>query len=164
MKAYEPEDNNAIIIYKTIMNDDRAPRLVIESKHIYGDTLIQSATDVATIFTQIFKLDKQTEEYVYMSCMDATNRVKAVFEISHGTVIGSICRTREVFQKALMCGAVKIIIVHNHPSGDLKQSQQDIDITIQLCEAGEIMDIKVVDHIIIGASGHASLLELGYIK
>lgn len=83
----------------------------------------------------------------------------SVFEISHGTVKMSVVSPREVFQKALLANAVGIILLHNHPSGDCTPSKQDINVTKRLMEAGDIIGVNVLDHLVIGRPGYFSLKE-----
>ena len=83
-------------------------------------------------------------------------------EISHGTVNASLVTPREVFQKALLANAVSIILMHNHPSGDCTASRQDVEITKRLAEAGKIVGVEVLDHIIVG-DRYSSLKEKGYL-
>lgn len=97
-----------------------------------------------------------------MICLNTKNKVIGVFEISHGNVNSSIVGTREVFQKALLANAVSIIFLHNHPSGDCTPSRQDIEITKKLSEAGKLMGIEVLDHLVIG-DRYCSLKEKGYL-
>lgn len=83
----------------------------------------------------------------------------SVFEISHGTVNMSVLTPREVFQKALLANAVGIVLLHNHPSGDCTPSKEDINVTKRLMEAGDIIGVNVLDHLVIGRPGHFSLKE-----
>lgn len=83
----------------------------------------------------------------------------SVFEISHGTVNMSVLTPREVFQKALLANAVSIILLHNHPSGDCTPSKEDINVTKRLMEAGDIIGVNVLDHLVIGRPGYFSLKE-----
>lgn len=83
----------------------------------------------------------------------------SVFEISHGTVKMSVVSPREVFQKALLANAVAIVLLHNHPSGDCTPSKQDINVTKRLMEAGDIIGVNVLDHLVIGRPGYFSLKE-----
>ena len=85
-----------------------------------------------------------------MLCMNTKNRIIGVFEISHGTVNSSVVGAREIFQKALLANAVHIILMHNHPSGDPSPSFEDIAITEKLMEAGKIIGVEVLDHLVIG--------------
>lgn len=123
---------------------------------------IKSPDDAATIGREFMRIHEEPEEYMYMICMNVKNKVIGVFEISHGTVNASLVQPREVFQKALLANAVNIIVMHNHPSGDCTPSREDIEVTKRLVEAGKIVGIEVLDHIIVG-DRYSSLKEKGYL-
>ena len=123
---------------------------------------IKSPDDAATIGKEFMNIHEEPEEYMYMICMNVKNKVIGIFEISHGTVNASLVTPREVFQKALLANSVSIILMHNHPSGDSTPSREDIDVTKRLVEAGKIVGIDVLDHIIIG-DHYSSLKEKGYV-
>jgi DNA repair protein RadC len=122
---------------------------------------IKSPDDAATIGREFMRIHEQPEEYMYMICMNVKNKVIGVFEISHGTANSSLVSPREVFQKALLANAVSIIVMHNHPSGDPTASREDIEVTKRLVEAGKIIGVEVLDHIIIG-DRYSSMREKGY--
>lgn len=86
------------------------------------------------------------------------------FEVSLGTVNASLVHPREVFNPAIRNLATGIIVMHNHPSGELTPSEADKDVTERLIKSGEILDIKVWDHIIITASDYFSFKENGLIR
>jgi DNA repair protein RadC len=123
---------------------------------------IKSPDDAAVIGREFMRIHEKPEEYMYMICMNTKNKVIGVFEISHGTVNASLVTPREVFQKALLANAVSIILMHNHPSGDCTPSRQDIEITSRLSEAGKLLGIDVLDHIIVG-DNYSSLKEKGHV-
>jgi len=79
--------------------------------------------------------------------------------ISIGSLTSNIVHPREVFQPAIEHGAVAVVLAHNHPSGNLEPSVADVEVTRQLLAAGKILGIDLLDHIIITASGHGSILE-----
>ena len=108
---------------------------------------IKSPDDAATIGKEFMRIHEEPEEYMYMICMNVKNKVIGVFEISHGTVNASLVTPREVFQKALLANAVSII---------------DIEVTKRLVEAGKVIGIEVLDHIIVG-DRYSSLKEKGYL-
>ena len=82
--------------------------------------------------------------------------------ISIGTLTNSLIHPREAFREAIKEAAAAIIFSHNHPSGDPSPSREDITITGRLVEAGEIVGIKVLDHVIIGNGTYVSMMEKGY--
>ena len=94
-------------------------------------------------------------------CLDTRNKIIAACRVSEGSLSMTVVHPREVFQRAILSNAASIIIAHNHPSGDSKPSNEDIKITKQLVQAGEIMKIKVFDHIIIGESADYSFSQCG---
>ena len=84
--------------------------------------------------------------------LDGKNRIIALDMVSIGSLNQSIVHPRELFKTALLSSAAAIIMVHNHPTGDPTPSREDIDITRRIKEAGEILGVKLLDHIIIGSS------------
>ena len=87
------------------------------------------------------------------------NHLIGVETVSIGSINASIIKTRDVFKGAILANAVSIILCHNHPSGELTPSTEDIDITKHLIEAGELLGIKVLDHLIITHNGYQSLRD-----
>ncbi len=102
-------------------------------------------------------------ETAMMLALDTKNKVIGVFEISRGSLNASIIHPRDVFQRAILVNAASVILVHNHPSGDPTPSPEDVKLTKKLVEAGRVMDITVLDHVICGEGKYASLRERGEI-
>jgi DNA repair protein RadC len=102
-----------------------------------------------------------TREQVILLMMDSKNRIIKDMVISEGTVNTSIMPTREVFIHAVKYEAVNIILLHNHPSGDPTPSAEDIRVTKRIAEAGGLIGISLMDHIIIGDNRYISLKEQG---
>lgn len=149
--------------YTTKLTEDK--RIILEKEvsiNYPGQTFfIKSPEDVAIIGRDYLHIHEESEEYMHMVCLNTKNRVIGVFEISHGNVNSSIVGTREIFQKALLANAVSIVLMHNHPSGDPKPSREDIEITKRIVEAGKILGVQVLDHLVIGDQ-YISLKEKGY--
>ncbi|MEF9952335.1 MAG: DNA repair protein RadC [Clostridium sp.] len=101
------------------------------------------------------------KEYLKVALLNTKNHLIKVCDISVGTLNSSIVHPREVFYHAIKNTANSIIIYHNHPSGDPTPSKEDINITLRLKEAGKIVGIEVIDHIIIGNCEYISLKEKG---
>lgn len=99
-------------------------------------------------------------EHSLLILLNTKNHLISEFVLSTGTVMKTLVSTREIFKKALQCGAVFFMLLHNHPSGDPSPSKGDILLTKKLFDAGNIMDIKLIDHIIIGDNTYCSLKEL----
>ena len=93
--------------------------------------------------------------------LDTRAQVIKICETSVGSLDTSIVHPREVFKEAISASAASVIFVHNHPSGDVSASEQDIGLTKRLVEAGQIIGIDVLDHIIIGDNKHLSMKAKG---
>lgn len=114
--------------------------------------------------SQIFSfLISESKEYFFTMHMDGKNRISCLDCVSVGSLNQSIVHPREVFKTALLSSAAAIILVHNHPTGDPSPSSEDIAITRRLKEAGELLGIRVLDHIIIGTDGTCSFVERGLV-
>ena len=87
------------------------------------------------------------------------NNLIKISDISVGTLNANLVHPREVFKEAVQAPAASVILVHNHPSGNPEPSEDDLEITKQLVEAGKIMDIAILDHIIISKSKNFSFKE-----
>ena len=124
--------------------------------------IIKSPDDAARVGKDYIRINEESEEYMHMLCLNTKNKVIGIFEISHGSVNSSIVGAREVFQKALLANAVSIILLHNHPSGDPNPSREDIEVTKRLVEAGKILGVEVLDHLVVG-DWYVSLKEKGYV-
>jgi len=95
--------------------------------------------------------------------LDTKNQVIDIVEISRGTINQAIVHPRDVFKLAIRRNSNSIIVSHNHPSGDPKPSNEDISVTKRLIDSGNIIGIKLVDHVIIGNGSYVSLKESGEI-
>ena len=100
-------------------------------------------------------------EHILLVMLDSKSKILKEEVISTGTVNASILAPREIFLRALRAGAVNIILLHNHPSGDPTPSTEDISTTKRIKEAGLLIGIKLIDHIIIGDNRFKSLKEIG---
>ncbi|MGG1880346.1 DNA repair protein RadC [Paenibacillus cisolokensis] len=101
-------------------------------------------------------LDK---EHFMIILLNTKNRVISIETISVGGLNSAIVHPREVFKPAIIKGAASLICTHNHPSGDPTPSTEDIRLTERLINAGEILGIDVLDHVIVGTEGYVSLKE-----
>lgn len=129
-----------------------------------GDGIITDPSTGAKLIEELFDMETQAEELTVMLTLDTKHKVTGAFEVSRGTLNSSLVHPREVFKRALLNNAAAIIIGHNHPSGNPTPSQDDIAVTRRLVEAGNLLGVKVLDHIITGESGqYTSLREQGII-
>ena len=116
---------------------------------------IKSPEDVAAIVRSQLKGKKK--EHFLVLCLDSRNRLIHYKPVSMGSLDTSIVHPREVFKEAISSNAASVIFVHNHPSDDPEPSREDIELTKRLVEAGEIMGVSVLDHIIVCDTGYLSL-------
>ena len=148
-------------LLNTLLDEYRLPYM--EKQQICEESVsIKNTEKLYEILNQYFKLGKRSEEYVYMAALDSRLNVIGFFEISHGTVNGSYFNNREIFMKALIAGAASIVLAHNHPSGDPTPSKEDLLATRRIREAGALIGIELLDHIIIGDNCYFSLREKGF--
>ncbi|MBS2001894.1 MAG: JAB domain-containing protein [Candidatus Obscuribacterales bacterium] len=121
--------------------------LVNEHKIAREPYPIQSPLDASRLLKP---LRQASEEYFLSLHLNARNEVIGIHEVSHGTLSSSLVHPREVFKAALMANSYAIIVCHNHPSGStITPSKEDIDTTKQLLNAGKLMGIAVIDHLIV---------------
>lgn len=125
--------------------------------------MIEDPSDAATIIASFLHLEDREHFVVLM--LDVKNRVLGFHTVAIGTLNAAIITGREVFKAAILANAASVILGHNHPSGDPAPSPEDIRVTERLRDAGALLDIEVLDHIIVGATGkHSSLRELGHLR
>lgn len=123
--------------------------------------VIKSPGDAAGLVMQEMRhLDR---EHFRALLLNTRNQVIADEEVSIGTLNTSTVHPRELFRNAIKKSAASLVLVHNHPSGDATPSKEDLDVTRRLCEAGKIIGIEVLDHIIIGDNRFTSLKAEGII-
>ncbi len=122
--------------------------------------IIKDPNDVAKlVMGEMAYLDR---EHFRAINLNTKNQVMAIDTISVGSLNASLVHPREVFKPSVKRSAASLILVHNHPSGDTKPSQEDIKVTWRLYEAGNLLGIEIVDHVIIGQNKFLSMKEKGY--
>lgn len=140
--------------------DERA-MLVKEIAARYGEKRIlgESYTNAEQVYKNFrVRLGTAKQEEFHVLILDNKHRVIHEMMITKGTLNQSLTHPREIFATAIELRAAAIILNHCHPSGDTKPSNQDVEITKRLCQVGEIIGIKVIDHVIIG-NGFYSFFE-----
>ena len=118
---------------------------------------LQCAEHIVNALNDLLDLQNMAEEYMYLLTLNTKGDITGIFEISHGTASKCLVSPREIFSRALMIGATGIILVHNHPSGYPEPSREDMTITKSIKQAGELIGIELIDHIIIGENNFISL-------
>jgi DNA repair protein RadC len=124
-------------------------------------TYVREPSDVARLF--IPKLGHLKQEVFAIALLDSAGKYLHSENITVGTLNASLVHPREVYKSAIRHSAASIILIHNHPSGQLVPSSEDLRVTHQLVETGKVLDIPVQDHLIIAANHFISLREEGYI-
>jgi DNA repair protein RadC len=120
---------------------------------------IRSPADAANLVMSEMGLLEQ--EHLRIMLLDTKNRVLDTPEIYVGSLNTSLIRVGELFREAIRANCASLIVLHNHPSGDPTPSPEDVAVTKQIVEAGELLDIEVLDHLIIGRQRFVSLKEQG---
>lgn len=136
-------------------------KIVRESSVLYEKRILQSPRDAAELLKPF--LEDQDRETFVVVCLSSKNNPTAIQTVSIGSLSASIVHPREVFKTAILANAAGVIFCHNHPSGNPEPSNEDTETTKRLVEAGNILGIKVIDHIIIGLDKWISLKERGLI-
>ncbi len=121
--------------------------------------VVANAADAARLVME--ELRYREQECLVAIFLDIRNQVIRVETISVGTLSGSPARPREIFKEALAHGSAALIVCHNHPTGDPTPSQEDIVLTQRLRQAGELMSVPLLDHIVIGNGRYVSLKDAG---
>ncbi len=122
---------------------------------------VRGPDDVVAIIGR--KLQAEAREHFVVLLLNARHECTAVETVSIGSLNASIVHPREVFRPAVLASAASIIVVHNHPSGDPEPSEEDISITRRLVQAGEILGIGLLDHIVVARRGVVSLRARGLV-
>lgn len=122
---------------------------------------IESPEDIAEMFDH---LRAEKREHFVAVYLDSKAYVLRAVTIHIGTVNASLVGPREVFREAVREGAVSLIVAHNHPSGDPTPSPEDINVTKRLKEVGDVLDIRLLDHVILGDRRFVSLRNMGVIQ
>ncbi len=102
-----------------------------------------------------------TQEHLWVLVLDTRNQVLGIEKLYKGSLNSSSVRVGEIFKTAIQRSAASVVVVHNHPSGDPKPSPEDIALTRALVQAGRLLDIEVLDHLVVGQGRYISLKEKG---
>ena len=136
-------------------------KMVKESSFLYQTRKISSPKDAYEMIKE--QLEGLDREQFIIACLNTKNEPTNITVVSVGSLNKAIVHPREVFKTAILSNAASIMAFHNHPSGETTPSQQDIQLTSRLYEAGELLGIKLLDHLIIGDGTFTSLKEKGYL-
>jgi len=137
--------------YNIRFNSDRIGELVKEQTFAYStnETVIDSPEKAAEIIETLWGGSSLAQEHFWLLALDGARKIAGAFTVTIGTLMSSLVHPRECFQRAILAGAASIIIAHNHPSGSLDISEQDREVTRRIRQAGDILGIRLDDHIIV---------------
>lgn len=126
-------------------------------------TVIRSSKDMYELLRTLFNADTvYWQEEMILLCLNQGNKVIGWYRVSHGGTTGTVCDPKIVFTIALNCAGTTIIIMaHNHPSGNLKSSRADDELTNKIQQGGKMLDIKLLDHIIYTPEAYFSYSDEG---
>ena len=125
---------------------------------IVGRDVCHPSETAASLMTM---LQDEPSEVFAILCITTKHRVIGYHEVSRGTLDATLVHPREVFKVALLANAAAIILTHNHPSGDPSPSPDDVQLTRRLVDAGALLGVEVLDHIIVGDGRYYSFNETG---
>lgn len=137
-------------------------KLVREKTILYQNRKIRSPQDANELLSKFLGLVDR--EHFLVMCLDTKNRPTCIQTVHIGSLNSSIVHPREVFKTAILSNSASIIVAHNHPSNVTTPSSEDIEVTNRLKEAGSIIGIDLLDHLIICEDSFLSLKEDGYIN
>ena len=136
-------------------------KMIKESSVLYANRRISKPNEIVDLLKAF--LEDCDREKLIVCCLNTKNEPTSISVVSIGSLNTSIVHPREVFKTAVMSNSASIILAHNHPSSDLTPSKEDIDITERIKQGGNILGIKLLDHLILTDGKYLSLLEKGYI-
>jgi DNA repair protein RadC len=136
-------------------------KLVREKTLLYKDRKIRSPHDAYELIRD-FLGDMDREHFIAL-CLDTKNQPTCIQVVHIGSLNSSIVHPREVLKPALLSNAASVIVAHNHPSDVSDPSKEDIEVTKRLAQAGQIIGVEILDHLIFCTDSFVSLKEAGYI-
>ena len=136
-------------------------KLVREKSMLYKDRKIRSPRDAYDLMLE-FLGDVDREHFIVL-CLDTKNQPTCIQVVHIGNLNSSIVHPREVLKSAILSNAASIIVGHNHPSNISDPSPEDIDVTKRLTQAGEILGVELLDHLILCSDSFHSLKESGHL-
>ena len=137
-----------------------------EIEIIYNPTKLEvqkiyKSSDAVKIFKQLWNKEMQYRECAYMLLLNRANEALAIRQISSGMISGTMLPIGQTYGIALKANASGIIVAHNHPSGNLKASKQDISVAKRMVEAGKLLEVECLDFLIVTSEGYTSFMDEG---
>jgi len=154
---------NMVKEYNVVLDRDNGKCMLKEiARYDYGEGTVRCSApgDVLQLLDGTVHLTTLAEEYFYVICLNTCSEVLGISRISHGTVGFAVFTPREIYQRALLMGASKVIIAHNHPSQNVTPSKEDLESTKMVYEVGKSLSVQLEDSVIVG-NGYFSFRESG---
>lgn len=165
MDAFMHREKMRIKKLNVMLDEDDRNILTEEFSRSYAEVdNLGRPENIVKVMKEMFHLSEKAEEYMYLICMTSGCRPVGFFEVAHGTHNGALTGIREIFVRALLCGAAGIVLVHNHPGGIPDPSEEDIRVTEKIRAASEFMGIRFCDHIIISQTSWFSFAKEGKLE
>jgi DNA repair protein RadC len=134
------------------------------NKKLFSNTSINNSNTTERLIREIYEQTSseiELKEYFFIILLNRANEVIGYHKLSEGGICATLVDIRIAFATALKSLAVGMIMVHNHPSGNLKPSEQDLKLTRDFKAAGELLEVKVIDHIILTSDSYYSFIDEG---
>jgi DNA repair protein RadC len=141
--------------------EDLRVRTALVRSHLHGRYESVQVTSSADVYKVLKDAAQLPQESIFVILLDARNKITGVHEVAIGTWTHAVTAAGPIFQAAIVANAPAIILVHNHPSGNLTESVQDVSLANNVKRAGDILGIKLLDSIIIADEGWLSLADKG---
>ena len=149
-----------VIDYELLLDEERKPVLAKKNSGFsYADEVLNTPGKIAQMFMSGCNAEDLPEEHIWMLALNVKCKAIGMFEVAHGSNRNCMTSPRELFVRACVSGCDCIAVVHNHPSGICTPSSEDDSLTKRLVEAGGLLGIPVVDHVIIGKDSYYSYAE-----
>jgi DNA repair protein RadC len=125
---------------------------------------VNSPSDAVEVLNTLYKMSRLPEEIFVAIFLDCKNKINGIAKISHGTAVMAPVSTRDLYKNALAHNATRLLVAHNHPTGNPAPSAEDVTLTDSIERAGSILDIPLIDHVIVGADKYYSFTENNQLK
>ena len=145
--------------YELMLNENNIPYLKVMNEFLSTCQTFNTVEKIVGFMNDNFDMGRKAEEYAYILCFNTKMSLLGVFELSHGTSNASMVGIREIMIRALTSGANAMILMHNHPSGDVTPSKEDLKVEKELKKVCEFMKIDFLDSIIIGKNKFRSFFK-----
>lgn len=134
-------------------------QMIKEKNFTYNSQKISTSKDIVNEVNKFEKLENASEEKMIQINLNNKNQIVSYFEVAKGGINYCMIDPKTIFKSALLSNASKIILVHNHPSGDTTASKEDLKLTERIKQVCELVDIQLLDHIIIGDEDFKSIMK-----